>query len=671
MFVATTPLKLSLVGSHATVASRGRRCAFLGDAVVSVAAASLRGERCRGLPIAGRMHVRMGLNASKLKKQQQQQQGKKKNKVSTKQEEASDAPSQIDTNRRDYMFQMLRVSKILPNGKQILKDISLAFFPGAKIGVVGPNGAGKSTLLRIMAGVDKEFEGEARPMRTASIGYLAQEPQLDDGETVMDNIMAGVKEIRDNLHRLETLSQRLADPACSAAEKQEIAQEIDQVQAQIEAADGYNLESILERAMEALRVPAPETPVKILSGGERRRVALVRLLIRRPDLLLLDEPTNHLDAESVLWLEQYLSKYYTGTVVAVTHSRSFLENTCEWILELENGRGIPHQGNYSSWLAAKQLRLEQDKKEADARRRLIDAELEWIRATPAARMTKNKARIDRFEELYQTQQETAESRSQSLSMNQIRIPVGPYLGEQVIEAEGLFKWYGDRCLISDATFSIPRGSVVGIIGGNGAGKSTLFRLITGREQPSAGTLRLGETVKLMYADQDRETLDPNKTVFEEICGDAHVDTVTLGNRTLNARAYCAWFNFRGADQQKKVGVLSGGERNRLNLAKAILNREHGGAGNVLLLDEPGNDLDTATLANLEQAILDFPGVVLAISHDPWFLSRVTTHILAFEGDSQVRFFVGGFDAYQEYRRARFGDEFINPTRLKFRPLPKM
>ncbi|KAK4529873.1 hypothetical protein CCYA_CCYA02G0730 [Cyanidiococcus yangmingshanensis] len=613
----------------------------------------------------------MGLNASKLRKKEQQQHGKKRNKDTSKQTEGSDAPSQIDTNRRDFMFQMLKVSKTLPNGKQILKDISLAFFPGAKIGVVGPNGAGKSTLLRIMAGVDSEFEGEARPMRTATIGYLPQEPQLNDGETVMDNIMAAVKEIRDQLLRLEKLSQQLADPSCPSTEREKIAQEIDEVQAAIEAADGYNLDSILERAMEALRVPPADTPVKILSGGERRRVALVRLLIRRPDLLLLDEPTNHLDAESVLWLEQFLSTYYTGTVVAVTHSRSFLENTCEWILELENGRGIPHQGNYSSWLEAKQTRLEQEKKDSDARQRLIATELEWIRAAPAARMAKNKARIERFEELYRNQQHADENRTQSASMNQIRIPVGSHLGEQVIEAEALYKWYGERCLISDATFSIPRGSVVGIIGGNGAGKSTLFRLITGQEQPSSGTLRVGETVKLMYADQNRETLDPNKTVFAEICGDVNVETVRLGNRVLNARAYCAWFNFKGADQQKRVDVLSGGERNRLNLAKAILNREHGGAGNVLLLDEPGNDLDTTTLSNLEQAIMDFPGVVLAISHDPWFLSRVTTHILAFEGDSQLRFFVGGFEAYQEDRKARLGENFINPTRLKFRPLPKM
>jgi ATP-binding cassette ChvD family protein len=674
MFVIGSALKQRLTRADSGCPDRKVRCTFLGAALerqVVEPLVSGSAGRQRAVPGTLRFIECMGLNASKLRKQEQQQQGKKKNKDNAKQVEGTDAPSQIDTNRRDFMFQMLKVGKTLPNGKQILKEISLAFFPGAKIGVVGPNGAGKSTLLRIMAGVDKEFEGEARPMRTATIGYLPQEPQLDDGETVIENVMAGVAEIQAKLQKLEKLSQQLADPSCSPTQRQEIAQEIDQVQAEIEAVDGYNLESMLERAMDALRVPPPDTPVKILSGGERRRVALVRLLLRRPDLLLLDEPTNHLDAESVLWLEQYLSSYYTGTVVAITHSRSFLENTCEWILELENGRGIPHQGNYSSWLEAKQKRLEQEKKDADVRRRLIATELEWIRAAPAARMAKNKARVERFEELYQSQQQADEQRSQLGTMNQIRIPVGPYLGEQVIEAEGLHKWYGERCLISDASFSIPRGSVVGIIGGNGAGKSTLFRLITGQDKPSAGVLRVGETVKLMYADQNRETLDPNKTVFEEICGDAHIDTVSLGNRVLNARAYCAWFNFKGADQQKRVGVLSGGERNRLNLAKAILNREHGGAGNVLLLDEPGNDLDTTTLANLEQAIIDFPGVVLAISHDPWFLSRVTTHILAFEGDSQLRFYAGGFEAYQEDRKARLGENFINPTRLKFRPLPKM
>ncbi|KAK4536756.1 hypothetical protein CDCA_CDCA09G2781 [Cyanidium caldarium] len=615
----------------------------------------------------------MGLNASKLKKQMQGG-GKKKGKAATAERRGGGGGGgRVDATRKEYMFQMWRVSKTLPNGKELLKDINLAFFPGAKIGVVGSNGAGKSTLLRVMAGVDTDFEGEARPLVGATIGFLPQEPELNDGETVQENVEAAVAEVKRDLRRLEELSHQMADMSLSEEERERAAKEMDRVQAAIEAADGYNLDSILERALEALRAPPGDARVATLSGGERRRVALVRLLIKRPDLLLLDEPTNHLDAESVLWLEQFLSKYYTGTVVAITHSRSFLENTCEWILEMDGGRGIPHQGNYSSWLQAKQERLALDKKEVDSRRRLIEAELEWIRATPSARQAKNKARVDRFEELYSRQRGHEADSSHQLGMNQIVMPVGPHLGDVVIEAEHLCKAYGERALIHDATFSIPRGSVVGIIGGNGAGKSTLFRMIIGQEQPDSGVLRVGETVKLMYADQSRESLNAAHTVYEEICGGKENigEVLTLGTRQVNARAYCSWFNFRGADQQKLVGQLSGGERNRLNLAKAILNREHGGAGNVLLLDEPGNDLDTATLANLEQAILDFPGVVLAISHDPWFLSRVATHILAFEGNSELRFYTGGFEEYQADKAARLGAQAVTPSRMKFRPLPKM
>ena len=658
---------------------------FLGQSCATRRAWSLQqreavvGRRRPQTARPARRSLRMGLNASKLKKQMQGG-GKKKGKAATAERRGGgggggggSGAGRIDATRKEYMFQMWHVSKTLPNGKQLLKDINLAFFPGAKIGVVGSNGAGKSTLLRVMAGVDTDFEGEARPLVGATIGFLPQEPELNDGETVQENVEAAVADVKRDLQRLEELSHQMADMSLSEEERERAAKEMDRVQTAIEAADGYNLDSILERALEALRAPPGDARVATLSGGERRRVALVRLLIKRPDLLLLDEPTNHLDAESVLWLEQFLSKYYTGTVVAVTHSRSFLENTCEWILEMDSGRGIPHQGNYSSWLQAKQERLALDKKESDSRRRLIEAELEWIRATPSARQAKNKARVDRFEELYSRQKGYEAESSRQLGMNQIVMPVGPHLGDVVIEAEHLCKAYGERTLIHDATFSIPRGSVVGIIGGNGAGKSTLFRMIIGQEQPDSGVLRIGETVKLMYADQNRESLNAAHTVYEEICGGKENvgEVLTLGTRQVNARAYCSWFNFRGADQQKRVGQLSGGERNRLNLAKAILNREHGGAGNVLLLDEPGNDLDTATLANLEQAILDFPGVVLAISHDPWFLSRVATHILAFEGNSELRFYTGGFEEYQADKAARLGAQAVTPSRMKFRPLPKM
>lgn len=651
----------------------------------------------------------MALNAANLRKQKQGGGGKKGGKKTSSGQRGGDASasssssssaaaaanggggggggsSSIDTSRREYMFQCHRLGKRLPNGKQVLKGINISFFPGAKIGVVGANGAGKSTLMKIMAGVDTDFEGEARPLRGASIGYLPQEPELSDGATVLENIEAAMADVRDNLARFTELSRVLADGSVDGAERERATAELDRVQSAIEAADGWELESQLERAMDALRCPPAEAPVAMLSGGERRRVALVRLLIRRPDLLLLDEPTNHLDAESVVWLEQFLANYYTGTILTITHSRSFLENTCEWILEMDRGEGYPFKGNYSAWLEAKEKRLAQEKKESDSRQRALAAEREWIRASPKARQTKNKARVSRYEELYRAEDAASGRRGAAAPMNQIMIPPGPHLGDLVIEADGLRKSYkahpagdnGDRSqretlLFRDLSFSVPRGAIVGIIGPNGAGKTTLFRLITGAEELDAGALRVGDTVQLMYAEQNRQALreHPERTVFEEIIG-GDGDTVFLGKREVNARAYCAWYNFKGADQQKRVAELSGGERNRLNLAQAILNHQR--AGNVLLLDEPTNDLDVETIGNLESAILAFPGVVMAISHDPFFLDRVCTHVLAFEGDGEPpRWFVGGFSDYEADKRRRLGGDAdaARPRRTKFRPLPKM
>ncbi len=545
----------------------------------------------------------------------------------------------------DFIYTMYKVSRSHPPNKDVLVDISLNFLPGAKIGILGYNGAGKSTLLRIMAGTDTDYRGEAKLRDGATVGMLEQEPQLDETKDVRGNVEDGVRETKDLLDRFNELAANYSD---------ETAEEFGRLQAKIDAADAWNLDTMLDNAMDALRLPPSDADVTKLSGGERRRVALCRLLLRSPDLLLLDEPTNHLDAESVAWLERFLEEY-KGTVVAVTHDRYFLDNVAGWILELDRGRGIPFEGNYSSWLEQKQERLSQEERKETARSRTIAAELEWVRENPKGRRKKSKARLARYEELL------AEEKNVKLDSVQIHIPAGPRLGDVVIEADHLKKGFGDRLLVEDLSFRLPPAGIVGVIGPNGAGKTTLFRMIVGDEEPDSGSLRLGETVELAYVDQSRDTLDPEKSVWEEISsGD---ETIDVGGRQMNSRAYVGGFNFKGSDQQRKVGVLSGGERNRVHLAKLLRS-----GGNLLLLDEPTNDLDVDTLRALEEALLGFAGCAVVISHDRWFLDRVATHILAFEGDSEVVWFEGNLDAYEEDRRRRLGPEADRPHRITYKKL---
>jgi ATP-binding cassette ChvD family protein len=552
-----------------------------------------------------------------------------------------------------YIYSMQRVSKFQGADKQVLADISLSFLPGAKIGVLGPNGAGKSTLLRIMAGLEEPSSGRAELAPGATVGFLSQEPDLDPAKDVRGNVEDGVSEKRDLLARFNELSARFAEPM-SDEEMAALLEEQGEVQDRIDRLGAWDLERDLDVAMDALRCPPPDADVTTLSGGERRRVALCRLLLSSPDLLLLDEPTNHLDAESVAWLEQFLERF-PGTVLAVTHDRYFLDNVAGWILELDRGRGIPFQGNYSSWLEQKEARLAVEEKQTSARRRTLQRELEWVRMAPRARHAKSKARLAAYEQLL------AEEERVKLDTVEIHIPAGERLGDKVVEARGLTKGFGDRLLIEDLSFSLPPGGIVGVIGPNGAGKTTLFRMIVGQEQPDSGSLEIGDSVQIAYVDQARADLDPSRTVWQEISGGK--DTITLGKREVNSRAYVSSFNFRGGDQQKRVGDLSGGERNRLHLAKLLRS-----GGNLLLLDEPTNDLDVDTLRALEVALTDFAGCAVVISHDRWFLDRVATHILAFEGDSQVVWFEGAYDEYEENRRQRLGDEAAQPHRIKYKPL---
>ena len=545
----------------------------------------------------------------------------------------------------EYVFTMHRLTRIYPPDHEVLRDISVSLIPGAKIGVLGYNGAGKSTLLRIMAGRDTDYLGEARLAPGATVGLLEQEPRLDETKDVRGNVEQGLGELRSLLDRFNELAANYSE---------ETADEFAEVQQRIDAADAWNLDTMLDTAMDALRLPPGDADVAHLSGGERRRVALCRLLLSQPDLLLVDEPTNHLDAESVAWLERHL-RDYAGTVVAVTHDRYFLDNVAGWILELDRTRGIPYRGNYSSWLEQKQARLEIEERSDTARRRTIARELEWLRMDVKGRRNAPKARIRNYEAL------VAEERNVKLEQVQIHIPAGPRLGDVVVEADGLTKGFGDRLLIEDLSFSLPRGGIVGVIGPNGAGKTTLFRMITGDEEPDAGSLRLGDTVDLAYVDQSRDALDPAKTVWEEISGGD--EQIQVGERRISSRAYTAGFNFKGGDQQKRVGDLSGGERNRLHLAK-LLRR----GGNLLLLDEPTNDLDVDTLRALEEALLAFAGCAVVISHDRWFLDRIATHVLAFEGNSEVTWFEGNFDAYEAWRHERLGSEADRPHRITYKKL---
>ncbi len=550
-----------------------------------------------------------------------------------------------------FVFTMHDLKKVVPPDKIILDGITLAFLPGAKIGVLGANGAGKSTLLKIMASIDTDFLGEAKPADGLRAGYLPQEPELDETKDVLGNVEEGVAETRALLQKFEKISERFAEPLDDDA-MTALLDEQGKLQDQIDAIDAWNLDRTLEVAMDALRVPPGDTAVQTLSGGERRRVALCRLLLQKPDLLLLDEPTNHLDAESVAWLERFLQEY-PGTVVAVTHDRYFLDNAAGWILELDRGKGIPWKGNYSSWLDQKQQRIVAEEKKSTARSRTLERELEWVRMSPRGRRAKSKARISAFEAL------VSEEEKRIPESVEILIPPGPRLGDVVVEAENLSKGFGDRLLIDDLSFSLPPGGIVGVIGGNGAGKTTLFRMITGDEKPDSGSLRLGETVKVAHVDQSRANLDAQKTVWEEISGG--LDRIQIGRRELNSRAYVGSFNFKGADQQKRVGTLSGGERNRLHLAKLLQS-----GGNLLLLDEPTNDLDVDTLRALEDALLGFSGCSVVISHDRWFLDRIATHLLAFEGDSHVEWFEGNYEDYEKDRRKRLGADAENPHRLKYR-----
>ena len=552
-----------------------------------------------------------------------------------------------------FIYTMKGLGKVHQPDTRVLEDIWLSFYFGAKIGVLGLNGAGKSSLLRIMAGDDTSFTGEAFPADGISVGFLQQEPRLDAAKTVLGNVEEGVAPIKALLERYDAVNARLGEDL-SPEEMDKVLEEQSKIQDKIDATNAWDLDSRLELAMDALRLPPPDADVKLLSGGERRRVALCRLLLQSPDLLLLDEPTNHLDAESVAWLERFL-KDYPGTVVAVTHDRYFLDIVAGWILELDRGRGIPFKGNYSSWLEQKQERLAHEERADAARQRTIASELEWVRENPKGRRKKSKARLARYEEML------AEQQTVKRENVQIQIPAGPRLGDVVIEADGLRKGFGDRLLIEDLSFSLPRAGIVGVIGANGAGKTTLFRMIAGDEQPDGGELRVGESVELAYVDQSRDALDGEKTVWEEISDG--LDEIDVGALRMNSRAYASGFNFKGSDQQRKVGTLSGGERNRLHLAKLLKS-----GGNVLLLDEPTNDLDVDTLRALEEALLEFAGCAVVISHDRWFLDRIATHVLAFEGDSQVRWFEGNFEAYEEHRRTELGAEADRPHRITYKKL---
>lgn len=552
-----------------------------------------------------------------------------------------------------YVYSMLRVGKIVPPSKHILKNISLSFFPGAKIGVLGLNGSGKSTLLKIMAGLDKDIEGEAIPQAGLKIGYLPQEPQLDETKDVRGNIEEAVQDV---VHALKRIEEVYAEYAEEGADFDALAKEQGELEAIIQSKDGHNLDNALERAADALRLPPWDADVSKLSGGERRRVALCKLLLEKPEMLLLDEPTNHLDAESVAWLERFLHDY-EGTVVAITHDRYFLDNVAGWILELDRGQGIPWEGNYSSWLEQKDARLEQEEKTESARQKSIKTELEWVRSNAKGRQSKSKARMARFEELntgdYQKRNETSE----------LFIPPGERLGDKVFEVSGLQKSYGDRLLIDDLNFKMPKGAIVGIIGPNGAGKSTLFRMLTGQEQADAGTIDIGDTVQLASVDQFRDHMDGNNTVYKEISDDS--DIIRIGNFELNSRAYCGRFNFKGSDQQKFIKDLSGGERNRVHLAKLLK-----AGGNVLLLDEPTNDLDVETLRALENALLEFPGCAMVISHDRWFLDRIATHIMDYRDEGKINFFDGNYTEYAAWLKATYGTDVVEPHRLKYKKISK-
>ena len=554
-----------------------------------------------------------------------------------------------------YVFVMQNLTKVFPGGKELFKGITLSFLPGAKIGVLGVNGAGKSTLLKIMAGVDKEFNGEAWAAEGVKVGYLEQEPQLDPSKNVMENIMDGLGETRDLLKKYEEVSAKFAQEM-SDDEMNALIEEQAELQEKIDACNGWDLERMVEIAMDALRCPPADADVTKLSGGEKRRVALCRLLLQQPDMLLLDEPTNHLDAESVAWLEHHL-KDYKGTVVMVTHDRYFLDNVTGWILELDRGQGIPYEGNYSSWLMQKQKRLEQEAREETARQRVLANELEWIQKNPKARQAKSKARINAYDELL------SQAQREKITTANINIPMTERLGDLVIEAEHISKAYGDRVLIDDLSFRIPKGAIVGIIGPNGAGKTTLFRMITGQEKPDSGSIRLGDTVDLGYVDQTRDELDPNKNVWEEISDG--LDMVTLGKAEVPSRAYVGQFNFKGGDQQKKVGQLSGGERNRVHLAKMLKK-----GANVILLDEPTNDLDVDTLRSLEEGIMNYPGCVLVTSHDRWFLDRLATHILAYEDNGHVEWFEGNFEDYEKDKIRRLGEDAVRPHRTRYKTLTR-
>ena len=552
-----------------------------------------------------------------------------------------------------HVYVMKDLTKAYPGGREVFKGITLSFLPGVKIGVLGVNGAGKSTLMKIMAGIEKDYGGEAWAAEGATVGYLPQEPHLLEDKTVGENVAEAFKEVRAALARFNEISEAFMEPMDDDKMNELLAEQA-QLQEKIDAADGWDLDRQVEIALDALRCPPSDSPITKLSGGERRRVALCRLLLEKPDLLLLDEPTNHLDAESVAWLERTLEKY-TGTVILVTHDRYFLDNVTNWILEIERGRGIPYEGNYSAWLEQKRKRLQQEEKEESSRQRALAEEQDWIASSQKARQTKNRARIQRYEEML------AKSQEQVSTITEITIPPGPRLGGTVVEAENLCKGFGDRELIENLSFKLPPGGIVGIIGPNGAGKSTLLKMITGKEKPDSGTLRVGETVKLGYVDQSRDSLDDNKNVWEEISGGT--DVIYLGKRSVASRAYVGAFNFKGADQQKKVGVLSGGERNRVHLAKMLKTE-----ANVIILDEPTNDLDVDTLRILDEALMEFPGCAIITSHDRWFLDRLATHILAFEGDSHVEWFEGNFQDYEEDKRRRLGQDATEPHRIKYRKL---
>jgi ATP-binding cassette ChvD family protein len=558
---------------------------------------------------------------------------------------------------QQFIYQMQGLKKISPDGKEILKGIWLSFFPGAKIGVIGPNGAGKSTLIRVMAGIDTEYQGDTWIDPSAKIGYLPQEPELDPSLDVRGNIELGLKEVRDLMNEYDEVSAKFAEEM-TPDEMDALIQRQGDLMDKIEACDGWNLERTLEIAMDALRVPDGAADVSNLSGGEKRRVALCQLLLAKPDLLLLDEPTNHLDAETVAWLERTLREYH-GTVILITHDRYFLDNVTKWILELEGGKGIPFEGNYSSWLQQKQKRLEQEEKQASAKRKVLEQELEWVNMNQKARQAKSRARLNRYDELMREANET-DDRSRR---NEIVIPPGPRLGDVVVEAKGLSKGFGDRLLIDDLTFNLPRAGIVGVIGPNGAGKTTLFRMMTGQEEPNEGSITVGETVKFVSVEQMREALDPEKSVWENISGGA--EQLEVGKERINSRAYTGAFGFKGRSQQQATGTLSGGERNRVYLAKMLQE-----GANVLLLDEPSNDLDVATLRSLEEALLEFPGCAVIISHDRWFLDRIATHILAFEGDSHVEWFEGNYQEYERDRRQRLGEAADQPRRIKYKPISR-